>query len=147
MRAAFIILLALGTVSGAEPEKKDPAKQELANLTGKWQCVAGEEGGAKATDDLAKQLRLVFDGEKFKAYIGDMVLMAGTIKVDPTAKPKTIDLQGAEGRLKGQTGEGIYELDGDALKLCLVEPGEKRPTEFKTAKQGQHLLVYKRVKE
>jgi hypothetical protein len=31
------------------------------------------------------------------------------------------------------------------LKLCLTQPGTKRPTEFKAGK-GLHLLVYKREK-
>jgi len=146
MRSIVWTFVLVAPLAG-DDKTEDPAAADLKRLAGTWQAVAAEEGGEAAVADTAKQLRLVFDGDKFKAYFGDTVLMAGTVKLDPAAKPKAIDLRSTEGRLAGKTGEGIYELDGDKLKLCLVEPGDKRPTEFKTAKQGQHLLAYERVKK
>ncbi len=146
MRTIVWTIMLAAPLAG-DDKKEDPAAAELKRLAGTWQGVAAEEGGEAAVADTAKQLRLEFDGEKFKAYFGDMVLMAGTLKLDPSAKPKAIDLKSSEGRLAGKTGEGIYELDGDKLKLCLVEPGEKRPAELKTAKQGQHLITYERAKK
>jgi uncharacterized protein (TIGR03067 family) len=43
--------------------------------------------------------------------------------------------------------KGIYELEGDTLKLCTRDPGQDRPKEF-TAKEGSGntLTVYKRKK-
>jgi hypothetical protein len=43
---------------------------------------------------------------------------------------------------------GIYEIEGDTLRLCLPR-SEKvpRPTEFKMVKGRQSLMVLERVKE
>lgn len=65
----------------------------------------------------------------------------GTYKLDPAAKPKTIDIV-----LKSPLGEdwkylGIYEFDGDTLKLCLAK--DKRPAKI-DRKDGNYLYVLKR---
>ena len=42
---------------------------------------------------------------------------------------------------------GIYQIDGQTLKICITdEPGGARPNEF-TAKDRWVLVVLKRVKE
>ena len=38
-------------------------------------------------------------------------------------KPKATSMT-----LKNAGMVGIYELDGDSLKICLAEPGKQRPT-------------------
>src|SRR5262245_3126070 len=38
-----------------------------------------------------------------------------------------------EGPSKGTVMLGIYEFDGDTLKVCFDAEGKKRPTEFKSA--------------
>jgi hypothetical protein len=44
---------------------------------------------------------------------------------------------------------GIYELEGDKLRICFAKPGAKeRPTRIETKPDsGQSLTVYKRNKE
>jgi uncharacterized protein (TIGR03067 family) len=70
---------------------------------------------------------------------GDKVLIKGTFKLDPSKKPKAIDMTVTEGRRdedKGKELLGIYELDKDGLKWRTSEPGGKdRPKEF-AAKEG-----------
>ena len=42
---------------------------------------------------------------------------------------------------------GIYQLDGDRLKICLGEPGKGRPAKFETKPgSGHKLLELKRAK-
>ena len=42
---------------------------------------------------------------------------------------------------------GIYELDGDTLKVCYAHGKKERPKEFKTAPgSGLALVIYKRIK-
>ena len=53
----------------------------------------------------------------------------------------------AEGLNKGAVTLGIYEIDGDTLKVCFDPEGKKRPTEFKTASGSQTLVVHKRLKK
>jgi uncharacterized protein (TIGR03067 family) len=71
----------------------------------------------------------------------------GTFVLDPGKKPKTIDIKFTEGPEKGNTSLGIYELDGDTLKICLTITAKDRPTEFAAkAKSGHGFEVLKREK-
>jgi RNA polymerase sigma factor (sigma-70 family) len=65
--------------------------------------------------------------------------------VDVAAKPPTIDLSPPRDEENDGSYHGIYQIDGDNLKVCLSRPGRKRPEAFE-AKEGFHrvLLVLKR---
>jgi uncharacterized protein (TIGR03067 family) len=67
------------------------------------------------------------------------------MKLDPTKSPKHVDLEHYATGVPAWPG--IYELNGDDLKVCLNLEGKARPTEFKT-KAGDKclLLVLKRKK-
>ena len=69
-----------------------------------------------------------------------------TYKLDPTRKPKEIDLTWAEFANKGKVQLAIYELDGDARKICESPVGRVRPKKFESNKgSGQSMLTLKRV--
>ena len=63
------------------------------------------------------------------------------LPVDATKTPKEIDLN-----MEGQVGKGIYELEGDTLKIAHGEVGDARPKEFPKAGSGLTVLVLKRAK-
>jgi hypothetical protein len=54
--------------------------------------------------------------------------MKGTHKLDPTKKPKTIDVQDTEGSFKDQTLLGIYRILDDEFSVCFAAPGKERPS-------------------
>jgi hypothetical protein len=58
-------------------------------------------------------------------------------------------MDGKDGNGKPLSMVGIYELDGDALKICFAKPGTKdRPTSFQAKpKSGESLIVYERQKK
>src|SRR5205823_12704263 len=65
----------------------------------------------------------------------------GIYHLDPSKSPKQIDFT-ILGEVK-KTGLGIYQLDGDTLKLCLsIDPAkvDQRPKEF-AAKAGEKRVV------
>jgi uncharacterized protein (TIGR03067 family) len=70
---------------------------------------------------------LVLTGQEFTASDGNTTVMKGSFTIDPAKKSKIIDLESTSGRHQGETLEGVYELDGDKLKICFVAPGGKRP--------------------
>ncbi len=89
----------------------------------------------------------VIEGKMFTDRIGSEVLAAGTISLDATRSPKTIDVKFTAGSPKGQMSLSIYELDGDTLKACSAEPGKDRPSAFSTKEGTGHMFVtYKRAK-
>jgi len=72
----------------------------------------------------------------------------GTLKIDPTKTPKTVNLTETEGDNKGNTTPGIYEFSGDTRKVCLAPTGKERPSEFAAPSgSGNILIVLKRVKK
>jgi uncharacterized protein (TIGR03067 family) len=143
---AILFVLTAGVFAAAEDSKEDAVKKELQQLEGTWVRMSIEVNGEKKSDAEAKSQRLTITGEKYTLKIGDQTRQ-GTLKVDPTKKPKTIDIIASEGPNKGKTLQGIYELDGDTLKYCVAPPGSERPTEFVSKPgSGYGLYVNKREK-
>jgi uncharacterized protein (TIGR03067 family) len=102
--------------------------------------VSGEAGGEKAPEEFVQKCKVVIAGDKITLVglvKGEKEKgVEGTFKLDPAAKPRAIDiiLTNREDAL------GIYEVEGDTLKMCLVEAtGNERPTEF--AGKGQQILL------
>jgi uncharacterized protein (TIGR03067 family) len=66
----------------------------------------------------------------------------GTYKLDPTKTPKSIDCLLSEGPYKGLVVAGIYELNGDTLKICWSAWGVlEHPIEFSATPGSQRALV------
>jgi uncharacterized protein (TIGR03067 family) len=120
----------------------------LARLQGKWKVVK-----VQATDqleiELGKFVTFEFKGDKFTITIDvpDKVdkSLTGTIKIDPTKTPKTMDFTAQSGPEKGKTTLQIYQLDGDTLKIHRAYKDGTRPTDM-THKKGETALhTLKRV--
>ncbi len=122
----------------------DDAKKDQEALQGTWKPVSSEQGG-KDQGDEAKQHTLTFEKDTFTVKRGDQVLLKGTFKLDPSKKPKAIDMTVTEGRgedAKGKELHGIYELTKDGLKWCTCQPGgTDRPKEFSTKEGTRDLCV------
>jgi serine/threonine-protein kinase len=123
-------------------------EKEVRKFQGTWTFVSSETGGKKLPADELKGLILTFEGNKHTVKKGDEVIQVGTQKLDPSKPPKTIDVTMTEGPNKGKVMLGIYEIDGDMLKVCFDLQGKKRPMEFKSAPGSQTFVnVHKRVKK
>jgi uncharacterized protein (TIGR03067 family) len=125
----------------------DDAKDDLKALEGTWDLIHFERDGKEVK--LQKDTRAINTGAKFVVKRGDEVIAAGTMKVDPSKKPKASETTYTEGPDKGKTFKGIYQIDGDTVKFCRAgSPDDARPTEFKTKPgSGQLMAVYKRAKQ
>ena len=83
--------------------------------------------------------------DKFIAKWGDH-RSGGDPRLDSTKTPKEVDLVISEGYNKGITMLGIYELEGNTMRLCYDLQGKSRPTEFKSEPgTGRVLTVYLRT--
>jgi uncharacterized protein (TIGR03067 family) len=93
-----------------------------------------------------KDARMTITAKELTIQGRDGSMFSLPFTVDPTKKPKAIDfrLGGGDGWLKiSGNFKGIYELDGDSLKLC-IGSGDERPAKF--SDQGAALIVLKRQK-
>ncbi|HJZ59542.1 MAG TPA: TIGR03067 domain-containing protein [Gemmataceae bacterium] len=116
-------------------------------IQGIWLPSAAEFGGKMFPEEVRKTIKLVVEGDKYTVTVGKEV-DRGTVKLNPAAKPKELDITGTDGPNKGMTILAIYERDGDTLRVCYDLSGKSRPTEFKTKEGTQLFLVtYKREKQ
>lgn len=145
----FLTVLTVIAAAGCLPAT-DPVKDKETDETriqGTWQLVGFDLGGARGgpkPEEISTMKMVVADG-KIAVYRGDKKEMnAPTYKLDSTTKPKSIDVTEYD-----KVKPGIYELDGDTLKLCVPE-GDKptRPTEMKAnAEKFVAVMTFKRVKD
>jgi len=133
----------------AAVDTDEEVKKELAKFEGTWKYVCVESEKMKVSEDALKGLRLKIQGDKF-TVTGENAdaAFSGTFKVDPSKKPKTIDVTFSDGPEKGKTTLGIYELEGDTYKACIDPAGKARPTEFAIKPGSGHaLVIHKREKK
>jgi uncharacterized protein (TIGR03067 family) len=132
---------------GAAAPKAAVPKGEKA-LQGTWSLSAGEADGKALPEKQLKDGKLEIKGDDYTVALPDTGAVKGTQKLDPTKKPKTIDIMDASGPNEGKTCLGIYELEGDEFRVAFAPPGKPRPTKFATAADsGQWLHVWRRAEE
>jgi uncharacterized protein (TIGR03067 family) len=125
----------------------DPARSDLDKLQGTWQLVAMEAEGQEVPAEHFHGWNAVYEGNRLTLRAGEMVRRRGLVTLGPSRNPKAMNTWDQDGPYEDETVPGIYELDGDTLKVCFARPGAERPKEF-TTKQGTGFLfcVYKRRK-
>ena len=145
LAGSAILLLTCTVMAGGETEK------ELKKFEGTWTVVGLETKGKALPEDALKQinLKVMFKGDKYTVEAMGEFAEEGTIKIDPTKKPAAIDLKITKGKDEGKSQQGIYELQGDTLKICMAPAGaEKRPTAFKSEEGSEiELFTLKRDKK
>ena len=139
-----LISLACGLIlwSALASAFAQPAGDAPKGLQGAWTATQAQRDGKAARDVVGH--RLSFNGNRFRIEAKDGTpLFAGTVRVDPSAKPAAIDFQHTEGTLKGKAWKGIYAVEGDTLKVCDNAPNlaKGRPAAFEARSGSGHVLV------
>jgi uncharacterized protein (TIGR03067 family) len=92
-------------------------------------------------EDRFKDARIVFQGETFTHKQGEMILAKGVFRLDRGNKPGVIDLVVMGGEKNEETTLGIYELEGNVLRICGARPGQERSTTFEAEDRSANTLL------
>jgi uncharacterized protein (TIGR03067 family) len=125
--------------------RADDAAKGDKSLDGEWEVKSALRGGQEPPADSPK-LSLSIQGDVAVMKIGKSTIKA-KFKADPDKKPKAYDLTAEEGPHKGETIKGIYEVNGDELRVCHGKPGDERPAEFSGKEEDRFLITWKRLKK
>ena len=147
--AVVSLFAAVLSQSAAGDAKEEAVAKDLLAFKGTWRMNSKEVDGKKFSEEEIKDIIATTDGSgRVSVRRRDKVIGGGTVKLDPTTKPKTVEITFTEGEHKGKTVLGIYEIEGDAFRVCVARAGDERPTDFSTkAGSGRTLIVYKREKK
>ena len=127
----------------------DAIKKDKAALKGTWKVTASVSKGDKATADEIKDLFLIFRGDAILVREDGKAQENFFYALDALKKTKEIDLILKVGPQKGRVDRGIYEIDGDTLRICIQSNKDSpRPRDFRSpAGSDLWLVTLQRSKE
>ena len=118
----------------------EAARRDRDRLQGVWNFFSGQ-----------REAQLLIQGEHFTVRFKNGPVYTGTFTLDPTRKPKAIDMAITDGpeKHKGKVSLGIYALDGNNLIWCPSDPGSaERLSAFPADDDMKHLcIVFHREKQ
>jgi uncharacterized protein (TIGR03067 family) len=127
---------------------KSKAGSDFKKMQGAWEVEKLEQDGELAADaSLLKKVIIKDDRFAFRYYLprskeyGDLV---ERFKLDASKTPKRIETTSSE---DGSVLVGIYEFEGDTLRICWNRNDRSNPPPDFTCLKGsdRRLLVLKRV--
>lgn len=113
-------------------------------LEGEWAMVSCVSSGQTLDKQFVKMGKRVARGNEITVTMGPQVILKAKFTVDRSPNPMTIDYV----LTSRQFQYGIYELEGESLKVNFSAPGEERPADFNSAAgDGRTLTQWRRVKK
>lgn len=144
MKHALLMVVTAGLLIAGDTPKSSEAKKEVEKFQGKWVAIALEQEGMEVPAAAVKKANMTLLIKSGKlTFTTPKGTQEGTVRVDPAKKPRTIDFSVTSADGKKETILGIYEWEGETLRIAADK--EKRPTEFKSKKDGPLVMTLKRV--
>lgn len=112
---------------------------ELEKLQGAWSIIFLEVEGMTPAPSAYAGASIAVEGNRFTTRAMGAVY-GGTIELNAEKVPNEFRMKFTEGPEKGNTNNGIYELEGDRWRICLNMRGGPAPTEFATSPGSGHAL-------
>ncbi len=147
-----------GPTASTQPAPADPAvafsHQETATISdisalqGEWAMVSLIKDGKTVMSGESQPGKLMVTGKRFillgASAVGNM--SAGSLSIDATQSPKSITLVADAKEADGKARFGIYDFPDspDFLRICIPEPGVRKPDGFGPGK-GVSILVFKKT--
>jgi uncharacterized protein (TIGR03067 family) len=136
----FYILLAFFCLIGSDDAKtSDQSKKDLEKMQGTWHAIAGEDKGTPIDADALKKFELVVKNDSYTVKTSGKEHVSAKLVLRADKEPKEMDIV----LETDPVYKGIYEFDGDTLKICLVlssDDDSNRPKEFKSDEDSNTAL-------
>lgn len=136
------LLLTLTVVLSAPtaPAAEDAAAADLRQMQGDWMVATMKVNGKELSADEAQILFRTVEGNQYTVSRFSKPIAGGTFTLDASVTPRTIDSTPAKSK-DGTPLLGIYEFDGEKLRICNARPGKPRPKTFKANLLSGHTLI------
>jgi RNA polymerase sigma factor (sigma-70 family) len=131
----------------AQQPKKDAGKKPVPDrqaIQGTWDVVAFIQDGKERPEEAKKRKFIITPTRILQKYDGRLDKDTLLYQLDPDAKPKAIDLERADRPGDpDKSAPGVYELQGDTLKLCVPKDTRKgqRPEEV-ASRPGSETVLF-----
>jgi uncharacterized protein (TIGR03067 family) len=134
MTRRIIGLLVVGTLTVIGVSRGDDTKRQNDQqaVQGTWKIIKGYEGGVEMPAKERDGIKLTFKGKKLVVSENGRDEEA-EFELDASTSPRSINVQPPNEKKVF----GIYEFDGDNLKLCFAREGGPRPTKFESPKDSK----------
>lgn len=113
--------------------------EQLRALEGTWLFTSLEVEGSVLPAPAFSSSRLILNGDHFQMESKEATY-AGNFDINVEVDPHMIDMEFVEGPEAGNFSYGIYEFEGNHLKICLGLTGYARPVDFHTQPGSGHAL-------
>ena len=137
MNVLLTLVPSVALLLGAGDAAKDAEK-----IQGTWTVADVERGGSKMPESLRTKMQVIIkDGSMAIVVDKDDPKTKGEeakLELDPSTKPKSLQMTSPD--KDKPTVRGIYELEGDTLKMCWRMNGGARPSAFGTVPQSDLIL-------
>ena len=137
--ASFVVVtLGWGGRDGGTPSPVPHA--DLADIRGKWKVVSADGDAARARPS-DYDFELEFTAEALTRK-GEANTVRRPYRVGPTTSPKQIDFLVDSNGVANIEERGVYELDGDTLRLAFhADKPSRRPKSFDNEEPGSAKVV------
>jgi uncharacterized protein (TIGR03067 family) len=131
-RVAMLLLLPL--LTAADAARNEIVVNDLELLKGSWKAAKGWRGGNELGKDEVVRLGLEFTDSKMVVKEGGRD-MSAEFKLDPQRGHIDFEIKDV-----GMKFEGVYQVNGDLLRLCFTRAG-RRPAGFNTKETTDAVMV------
>ena len=144
-RLALLPVLALTTTLGVAAQTQTPEmSKEMKAVQGTWVLTTAN---GQPMDSSGSTVSVTITGDKYVQTADGQFVERGTMKIDGSKTPNTIDLMIAEGDDAGKTQLGVIQIGDGTVTAKLAAPGAPdRPKDFETTNDGTFTFTAKKVK-
>jgi uncharacterized protein (TIGR03067 family) len=130
MSKRFGVFLILGFLLGADDAKPtDQSKKDFEQMQGNWLATAMTVKGKSHGAEQIKKFKLIVKKDDYCVQVDGKDHVSAKLVLRADKKPKEMDLV----LETGPVYKGIYEIDGDTIKMCVTlssDADSERPKEF-----------------